>query len=42
LWIKENTNTDISLLINEMEEKELSFEDKRKVVQKFLELNKKL
>ncbi len=42
LWIKENTNTNISSLINEIEEKELSFEDKREVVKKFLELNKNL
>ena len=34
IWIKENTSTDISLLINEIEEKELSFEDKKKVVKK--------
>ena len=40
LWLQQNIN--ISSFINEIEEKELSFEDKRVVVEKFLELNNKL
>lgn len=39
LWKKENTREDITTLINSIEEKELTFIDKKQIIQKFFDLN---